>query len=152
MLPLGAFIPRSTWTFIESNIGIICACLPMLKHPLTILFPRLYRATYNNTADTHPSHNNYVINSKRNTWARSNDDDIFAPSTSRASAEKDTGLSRGGSEETIVDLEQLDPAHGIIKKTDVRVSFENDSSNSQSTPPQSIKNTEVKDHFWTTSK
>ena len=30
------------WTSIEANTGIICACMPMLKQPLTFLFPRLF--------------------------------------------------------------------------------------------------------------
>ena len=30
------------WTTIEANTAIICACLPMLKSPLTALFPRLF--------------------------------------------------------------------------------------------------------------
>jgi len=30
------------WTTIEANTGIICACLPMLKGPLTSLFPWLF--------------------------------------------------------------------------------------------------------------
>jgi len=35
------------WTTIEANTGIICACLPMLKAPLTALFPNLFpRGTY----------------------------------------------------------------------------------------------------------
>ena len=30
------------WTTVECNTGIICACLPMLKKPLTLLFPRIF--------------------------------------------------------------------------------------------------------------
>jgi len=33
------FITRGVWTLIEANTGIICACLPMLKRPLTFLLP-----------------------------------------------------------------------------------------------------------------
>lgn len=34
---------RSTvWTTVECNTGIICACLPMMKAPLTWLFPKLF--------------------------------------------------------------------------------------------------------------
>ncbi|KAK4541844.1 hypothetical protein LTR36_007376 [Oleoguttula mirabilis] len=29
------FIPRNIWSLIEANVGIICACLPILKHPFT---------------------------------------------------------------------------------------------------------------------
>lgn len=30
------------WTTIEANTGIICACLPMLRSPLSRVFPRLF--------------------------------------------------------------------------------------------------------------
>ncbi|KAL1859228.1 hypothetical protein Plec18170_002344 [Paecilomyces lecythidis] len=39
------FIPRSTWTLVEANIGIICACLPTLRYPLSRLFPFLFRGS-----------------------------------------------------------------------------------------------------------
>ncbi|OGE50345.1 hypothetical protein PENARI_c017G11866 [Penicillium arizonense] len=37
------FIPRSTWTLVECNMGIICACLPLLRRPLSFIFPWLFR-------------------------------------------------------------------------------------------------------------
>ncbi|KAJ9206938.1 hypothetical protein C8Q69DRAFT_440212 [Paecilomyces variotii] len=39
------FIPRSTWTLVEANVGIICACLPTLRYPLSRLFPFLFRGS-----------------------------------------------------------------------------------------------------------
>lgn len=30
------------WTSVEANTGIICACMPMLKAPLTLFFPRFF--------------------------------------------------------------------------------------------------------------
>lgn len=41
----GNFIPRSTLTMVEANVGIICACLPMMQQPLSMFFPRLFRAS-----------------------------------------------------------------------------------------------------------
>ncbi|KAE8376097.1 hypothetical protein BDV26DRAFT_266391 [Aspergillus bertholletiae] len=35
-------IGSSMWTVIESNLGIICACLPALHRPLVFAFPRLF--------------------------------------------------------------------------------------------------------------
>ncbi|KAK1148344.1 hypothetical protein N8T08_010154 [Aspergillus melleus] len=35
-------IESSKWTVIESNLGIICACLPSLRRPLSFLFPHLF--------------------------------------------------------------------------------------------------------------
>lgn len=31
----------TTWTTVEANLGIMCACLPTMKAPLARLFPRL---------------------------------------------------------------------------------------------------------------
>ncbi|KAF2149812.1 hypothetical protein K461DRAFT_281029 [Myriangium duriaei CBS 260.36] len=31
------FVPRGTWTLVEANIGIVCACLPALRKPLLSL-------------------------------------------------------------------------------------------------------------------
>jgi len=35
-------IASSMWTVIESNLGIICASMPALKRPISILFPSLF--------------------------------------------------------------------------------------------------------------
>lgn len=37
----GTFV-STVWTTVEANTGIICACLPMLKSPLSRVFPRLF--------------------------------------------------------------------------------------------------------------
>ena len=40
--PTWGIIPATVWSVVEANTGTICACLPMLKQPLAILFPRLF--------------------------------------------------------------------------------------------------------------
>lgn len=35
-------VASSTWTVIEENVAIICACLPMCKGPLNRLFPSIF--------------------------------------------------------------------------------------------------------------
>lgn len=35
-------IASTLWTFIEANVGIICACLPMCRPLLTLFFPRIF--------------------------------------------------------------------------------------------------------------
>ena len=37
----------TTWTTVEANTGIICACMPMLRGPLTWIFPRLFASNTN---------------------------------------------------------------------------------------------------------
>ncbi|UPK92128.1 hypothetical protein LCI18_003063 [Fusarium solani-melongenae] len=39
------FIERGMWTLIEANLGIISACLPVLRRPLGKLFPRVFGST-----------------------------------------------------------------------------------------------------------
>lgn len=39
------FIARGIWTTVEANLGIISACLPILKKPLGRLFPYLFGST-----------------------------------------------------------------------------------------------------------
>lgn len=41
----GDFIPRGVWTLVECNMGIICACLPMMRRPLSFVFPRLFKGS-----------------------------------------------------------------------------------------------------------
>ena len=41
----------TTWTTVEAGTGIICACLPMLKTPLTFIFPRLLSNSSNKGTD-----------------------------------------------------------------------------------------------------
>ena len=39
------FIQRGMWTLIECNLGIISACLPVLRQPLARFFPRMFGST-----------------------------------------------------------------------------------------------------------
>ncbi|KAN0110877.1 hypothetical protein V8E51_007264 [Hyaloscypha variabilis] len=62
------FIPRSTWTLAEANVGIICACLPclpMLRRPFMFLFPCFSKLRSRNTASK-PGYNVYSVSSGQN--------------------------------------------------------------------------------------
>ncbi len=43
--PTQATMVSTIWTIVEANTGIICSCSPMLKTPLTRLFPHLFSRT-----------------------------------------------------------------------------------------------------------
>ncbi|RLL97479.1 hypothetical protein CFD26_106816 [Aspergillus turcosus] len=43
-------IGSSMWTIIESNLGIICACLPALRRPLSFFFPRIFSKLHKSSA------------------------------------------------------------------------------------------------------
>ncbi|KAI2465136.1 integral membrane protein [Annulohypoxylon bovei var. microspora] len=61
-------VASSTWTVIEENVAIICACLPMCKGPLNYLFPSIFASAPRRvSAGFKPSqHSN---NSSRSYWA-----------------------------------------------------------------------------------
>ena len=48
----------TVWTTVESNTAIICACLPMLKLPLTLACPRLFPRSRGYASDATPPHRN----------------------------------------------------------------------------------------------
>ncbi|PGG96560.1 hypothetical protein AJ79_09540 [Helicocarpus griseus UAMH5409] len=41
-------IPATVWSVVECNTGIICACLPLIRQPLSIIFPYLASDTTRN--------------------------------------------------------------------------------------------------------
>ncbi|MCJ1477259.1 hypothetical protein MMC13_005930 [Lambiella insularis] len=71
----------TTWTTIELNTGIICACMPMLRGPLSWLFPRLFMSMSANDSTgssghsrrfrrrTRSAHSTGTYTSRRNTAA-----------------------------------------------------------------------------------
>ncbi len=139
----GSFIPRSTWTLIEANTGIICACLPMLKEPLTTLLARLFRGTTKGST-ARPSRNSYHLNSHptANTWVSS---DGTVMSSVTAGQQKLGPHARDSEEEQIIGSQHRNQPRGIMRKTDVVVSHH--CVGAESTP--SLKNaTSVKEHVW----
>jgi hypothetical protein len=96
------FIERGVWTLIEANLGIINACLPVLKQPLGRLFPRLFgttqkSSTYDNAADYRNKERRYSLSGesgkKSKVWQ--------GPSRNRQIVSI-TGQSRTSDEEHIV--------------------------------------------------
>ncbi|KAI9677627.1 MAG: hypothetical protein M1817_006582 [Caeruleum heppii] len=68
-------ITSSLWTVIEANVGIICACLPVLSRPLARVFPKVFSASTSNThssslSGTGKSHPSSVPSDSRahSTW------------------------------------------------------------------------------------
>ncbi|KAI1377141.1 hypothetical protein F4677DRAFT_459487 [Hypoxylon crocopeplum] len=61
-------VASSTWTAIEENVAIICACLPMCKGPLNWLFPSIFVSPPRQASSSYkPSQ--HSDNSSRNYWA-----------------------------------------------------------------------------------
>ncbi|KAH6974392.1 hypothetical protein BKA56DRAFT_675831 [Ilyonectria sp. MPI-CAGE-AT-0026] len=56
------FIERGMWTLIEANSGIIAACLPVLKRPMSKLFPRVFGFTKKSSSyNTHSNSKGYNL-------------------------------------------------------------------------------------------
>lgn len=132
----------TTWTTIEAGTGIICACLPMLKAPLTVVFPRLLLNSSNKGTNgshvphaprdagpdsTEPSKNKP---STFDSWSppESNEDLIIIPSLEAGypgSAPADNHHAFGKEDDKSI------PMGVISKRTDVLVSYgDNDSISS----------------------
>jgi len=136
------------WTIIEANTGIICACLPMLKVPLTLIFPRIFARTSSNDVENTLS-GPTVTNSNRNTnatttgnWAKSKQ------------APMHLSLMKGGraqttreSQERMVGTESKEVPMGMInKRTDVDVRFDENESVSSSTRVSSKEHVTMPPH------
>lgn len=109
------FIPRSTWTLVEANVGIICACLPMMRGLLATCLPCLERRKNTNSR---PSRYTYPLDSGSHTWVRS--DGVVMSSVHGAGTKK----KFNDSEEEIFAMEgipRFGKQDGIVKQTDVRI-------------------------------
>lgn len=60
----GGPIPATVWSVIEANSGIICACLPKLRRPLSVIFPCLASNTYISDLSHHTDTRAYRLGSK----------------------------------------------------------------------------------------
>ncbi|OBT68834.1 hypothetical protein VE03_02214 [Pseudogymnoascus sp. 23342-1-I1] len=109
------FIPRSTWTLIEANVGIICACLPMMRGVVATCLPCL---EHRKSTNSRPSRYTYPLDSDSHTWVRS--DGIVMSSVHGAGSKKKVN----DSEEEIFAMEEgprFGKQDGIVKQTDVRM-------------------------------
>jgi hypothetical protein len=126
-LQIGAPLPATVWSVVEANTGIICACLPMLKQPLSILFPRLFKSKSTTTySDSHTCIDSSRSNEKGRSRHRRADDD-FAPwahpmvatNVSRIVGGRQNNGRTTDSEERII--EEQGHGHGIARTVGVSV-------------------------------
>lgn len=109
------FIPRSTWTLVEANVGIVCACLPMMRGIVATCLPCI--ESRKNTNER-PSGYTYPLDSGSHTWVRS--DGVVMSNVHRARTKKQVN----DSEEEIFATERspgFGKQDGIVKQTDVGV-------------------------------
>ncbi|OAX84593.1 hypothetical protein ACJ72_01047 [Emergomyces africanus] len=128
-------LPVAIWSTIEINTGIICSCLPMIRQPLSILFPNLF-SNSERSGSKQPSSRAYNLryrNQGRRTGERSAPTNSSLPWANNSREEpvymtsikprKDGIPNRTESEESMINLETLGPDSTIIvKRTDVTIS------------------------------
>ena len=139
----GSFIHRGVWTLIEANTGIICACLPMLKHPLTILFPRIFRGSTKEQSDR-PSKDSHQLDShpNTNTWVSPDGTIINSVKTSvTAGTPKKFPFKRDANEgEQTPGWHHKHQPQSILRQTEVVVSRQGEAESTSSfKKPASVK-------------
>ncbi|KAK2763950.1 hypothetical protein FQN54_009569 [Arachnomyces sp. PD_36] len=129
------FIPRSIWTLIEANMGIICACLPILKGPIVRFFPRVFQATTSKSngayrssgGDSYALHDYHI---RGTSGSKTGGADYGNPRSSQKHKDETIGPWAGsGSEERIIEpigeeVNDEGPTDRIMKKTDVTIAYE----------------------------
>lgn len=135
---LGNTISVSVWSGVEINTGIICACLPMIRQPLSLLFPNLFStANRSNPRAGYPL--SYAAATRHKTrgdrslptgdpdiltWTRNRDDHSFMVSV-KPGSRQDKFVRRTESEEEMIGLAPEDLngiGAGIMKTTNVSIS------------------------------
>ncbi|KAI1912452.1 hypothetical protein LOZ39_005725 [Ophidiomyces ophidiicola] len=147
-------IPVSVWSAIEVNTGIICACLPMIRQPLAMLFPNVFSMSNRSrpyalsyaAASRHKSRGDRSLPTVNNPaglpWSSRDDhhhqDHVFLASVKPGSRDDDDDYKRRTeSEESIIGTDHAG-GNGIMKTTNVSISKSSRteySSNSGRTQP-----------------
>ena len=132
--PTWGVIPATVWSVVEANTGTICACLPMLRQPLSRLFPRLFSTSKSSgfgRADRDDARHSYPLRSKTrgskrgphgtadtvshyHQWA-------LADGTIMSAKDKDSYSSRESEDRERLTDGQGPPA--ILRTTDVSVTY-----------------------------
>jgi hypothetical protein len=134
----GSFIARSTWTLIEANTGIICACLPLLKWPLTLLFPYMFRrgTSASSARSTGRTQNSYPLHSNPAKQVYAYPTGITTSTKVTTSyPEKTKSRSQTLDSEEYILLSQHEQPGGITRKTDFATAYHRDGAESLSSVP-----------------
>ncbi|RAO72916.1 uncharacterized protein BHQ10_008928 [Talaromyces amestolkiae] len=102
------------WSGIEASTGIICACLPFLKHPLKQMFPRLFSSFDSRVSRSRPT---YKLSALSQRAHRTHPNGEWQNLDTSKVATGTGSIGTGGSEEAIV------PGH-IMMKTDISLKTE----------------------------
>ncbi|KAJ5963864.1 uncharacterized protein N7479_003740 [Penicillium vulpinum] len=108
--PTSGPIPATIWSVVEANTGIICTCLPVFRHPLQFLFPRLFNSSQ-------PTTNPYSKHATRHTPL---------PSGSERNLTHDDLWQDDGMEMVNSETYKADVGGRIMTTTRINVSYQQD--------------------------
>ena len=122
----------NSWTFLEVNVGILCACLPTLRQAVAKFFPRIFGIAFSSTTgtkgtrDTSAKRMSYALSpasAKRNSdWIRFDPNHPQFEST-YGGATSHPKISNKSDEVLI--LQGLDePGRGVKKTSNIGITFE----------------------------
>lgn len=99
-------IESTSWANIETNVAILCACLPIFRRPLAMVFPRLFSALgdYPTPALGTEDHTSWHIEADRSQWAIDCSKRGGAPHDTTKLRERNASATRnGGSDEFVLE-------------------------------------------------
>ncbi|KAF7117306.1 hypothetical protein CNMCM5793_006055 [Aspergillus hiratsukae] len=136
--PTSGPIPATIWSVIEANVGIICACLPVYHQPLQWCLPRLFGSQHSDhpsgsrsrgRGQKTPGSHQLVQERKSMAWFELHGSGV----------EYSNNVSTHGFEMSDAEGTKTD-ANGIVRKTDVSVSYQDDQSDGYDWHSQSTAN------------
>ncbi|KAF3897878.1 hypothetical protein GY631_1381 [Trichophyton interdigitale] len=131
---LNHFLFNAMWATVEMNTAIICACLPIIRQTLTVLFPQIFGRSsrprsicfprfFRRRSSRQPARretNPSLSIAGSLPWTMHNRANVVTASVEPG---RELDLTRTESEERIIDMETLEACcGGILKQTDVYIS------------------------------
>ncbi|EZF38948.1 hypothetical protein H102_06905 [Trichophyton rubrum CBS 100081] len=131
---LDHFLFNAMWATVEMNTAIICACLPIIRQTLTILFPQIFGRSSRPRSICFPRcfrcrSSRQQVRRETNPslsiagslpWTMHNRANVVTASVEPG---RELDLTRTESEERIIDMETFEACcGGILKQTDVYIS------------------------------
>ncbi|KAI1964849.1 hypothetical protein LOZ58_001540 [Ophidiomyces ophidiicola] len=128
--PLWIPAPLAIWSVIEVNTGIVCACMPMIRQPLSLFFPKVFSARRtedycSGKRSVLASHlkscgaakENLTLTDSTICWTRHDEENLYMASIKRG---RNSMIHRTESSEPIVDSEEIDLSdRRIFQRTEV---------------------------------
>ncbi|EFW17844.1 hypothetical protein D8B26_004819 [Coccidioides posadasii str. Silveira] len=128
--PLWNTFPLGLWSVVEVNTGIVCACMPMIRQSLSVLFPKLFSRNKTRPSgrslSKSASHRSYGLTNGGSTmptaaicWTKHEEENIYMASIKPG---RESPIFRTESEERIIGPENADPNDmRIFQRTEISI-------------------------------